>query len=151
MSFPTQLRIGLDSYRYDIGLIAEANRIVYGDPRDNITYPGVAAAGAEIFIKGPLVKRLNLSIVIRTLTGVPFPQTAEQVRTVVSSLVNSNPVGSPIAISDIISVINSVRGVRAVSISSPQYDSTHDLIALTAAEKALIINPITDVSVALVE
>lgn len=151
MDWPTILKIGLDSYRYDIGLIAEANKILYGDARDTSTYPGVAAAGAEIFIKGPLVKRLSISIVIRTLTGVPFPQTAEQVRTVVSSLINSNKVGQPIAISAIVSVVNSVRGVRAVSISSPQYDTTHDIIALTAAEKALIVDPVTDISVSLLE
>lgn len=151
MSFPTTLRLGLDSYRYDIGLIAEANRIIYGDPRDNITYPGVAASGAEIFIKGPLVKRISIGIVIRTLTGVPFPQTADQVRTVVSSLINSNPIGSPIAISAIVSVVNSVRGVRAVSISSPTYDDSNDLIPLTARQKALVVDPSVDVSVSLLE
>lgn len=149
LSFPTDLRIGLDSYRFDIGLIAVANKIVYGDARDTPTYPGVAAAGSKIFIRGPLVKRISLGIVIRTLTGVPFAATAEQVKSVVSALVNSNPIGRPIAISSIISVINSVRGVRAVSISSPLYDSTHDLIALTASEKALIIDPGTDISVSL--
>ena len=151
MAYPTTLRVGLDSYRYDTGLIAEANKILYGDARDPSTYPGVAAAGAEIFIRGPLVKRITLGIVIRILTGVPFAATAEQVRTAVSSLINGNPIGQPIAISAIVSVVNSVRGVRAVSISSPQYDSTHDLIALTAAEKALIIDPGTDISCSQVE
>lgn len=151
MSFPTTIRIGLDSYRFDTGLIAEANRIVYGDSRDSTTYPGKAAAGAEIFIRGPLVKRISVSIVIRTLTGVPFPQTADQVRTVVSSLINSNDIGAPIAISAIISVINSVRGVRAVSISSPQYDTTHDIISLAKSEKALIVDPSVDISVSLLE
>ena len=149
MNWPTILKIGLDSYRYDTGLIAEANRIVYGDARDDITYPGVAAAGASIFIRGPLVKRILVSIVIRTLTGVPFAATAEAVRTAVSSLINSNDIGVPIAISSIVSVVNSVRGVRAVAISSPQYDSTHDLIALAASEKALIVDPTTDISVSL--
>jgi len=151
MNWPTALKIGLDSYRFDTGLIAQANSILYGNPRDPLTFPGVAAAGAEIFIRGPLVKRISVGIVIRTLTGVPFGATAAQVKTVVSSLINGNDIGQPIAISAIISAVNSVKGVRAVSITSPQYDSTHDLIALAASEKALIIDPTTDISVSLTD
>lgn len=147
MDFPTAIKKGLDSYRYNTGLIAEANRIIYGDPRDPITYPGVGAAGAEIFTREPLTRRVQVSINIRINTGVPFAQTAEQVRTSVSSLVNSNPVGEPIAISAIISAVNAIPGTRATSISSPQYDSTHDLIFLAPGEKARIIDPALDISV----
>jgi hypothetical protein len=53
LNFNTTIRQGLDSYKYNTGLIREANRIVYGDPRDQITYPGVGAAGADIFIREP--------------------------------------------------------------------------------------------------
>ena len=147
VSFSTEIRKGLDSYRYNTGLIAEANRIVYGDPRDSTTYPGVGAAGAEIFTREPLTRRIQVSIDIRINTGVPFAQTAEQVRTSVSSLINSNPIGEPIAISAIVGVVNSIPGVRANAISSPQYDSTHDLIFLSPSEKARILDPSLDVSV----
>lgn len=145
--YVTTIRKGLDSYRYNTGLIAEANRIIYGDPRDPSTYPGVGAAGAEIFVREPLVRRVQVAIEVRINTGVPFAQTVEQVRTSVSSLVNSNAVGQPIAISDIISAVNAIPGVRAVSISSPQYDSTHDIIFVAPSEKARIIDPVLDVSV----
>lgn len=147
VDFNTEIRKGLDSYRYNTGLIAEANRIVYGDPRDPTTYPGVGAAGAEIFTREPLTRRVQVSIDVRINTGVPFAQTAEQVRTSVSSLINSNPVGEPIAISAIVGVVNSIPGVRAMAISSPQYDSTHDLIFIAPSEKARIIDPVLDISV----
>ncbi len=147
MDFSTTIRKGLDSYRYNTGLIAEANRIIYGDPRDPTTYPGVGAAGAEIFVQEPLTRRIQVSIDVRINTGVPFAQTAEQVRTSVSSLVNSNPVGEPIAISAIVSAVNAIPGTRAMAISSPQYDSTHDLIFLAPSEKARIIDPVLDISV----
>lgn len=147
MDFNTTIRKGLDSYRYNTGLIAEANRIIYGDPRDPTTYPGVGAAGAEIFTREPLTRRIQVSVEVRINTGVPFAQTAEQVRTSVSSLINSNDVGEPIAISAIVSAVNAIPGVRAMAISSPQYDSTHDLIFIAPSEKARIIDPVLDISV----
>lgn len=147
MNYATTVRKGLDSYRYNTGLIAEANRIIYGDPRDDQTYPGVGAAGAEIFVREPLTRRIQVSINIRIATGVPFAQIAEQVRTSVSSLVNSNDVGRSIAISDIVAVVNVISGARAVTISFPQYDTTHDIIKLAPSEKARIIDPTTDISV----
>lgn len=145
--FSTVVRKGLDSYRYNTGLIAEANRIIYGDPRDPATYPGVGAAGAEIFVREPLTRRIQVSVDVRINTGVPFAQTAEQVRTSVSSLVNSNDVGQPIAISAIVSAVYAIPGVKSVAISSPQYDSTHDIIFIAPSEKARIIDPVLDISV----
>lgn len=146
-SFDPTLKKGLDSYRYHTGLIGEANRIVYGDPRDNTTYPGVAAAGAEIFIRESLFRRVSLGIDIRIETGIPFAQIVEQVRTNVSSLIDANEIGQSIAISDIVEIVNIIPGVRAVAISSPLYNAANDTIKISPAEKARIIDPSTDISV----
>lgn len=147
LNYPEIPRSGLDAYRYDIGLLAEVNRVVYGDPRDTISYPGVAAAGAEIFNDPPLIKRIKLGIDVRVNSGIPFVQLTEQVRSAVSSLVGSNMIGNSIAISSIIATVNSVPGVRALAISSPQYDSNHDIIVLQPNEKSLITNPEADIIV----
>jgi uncharacterized phage protein gp47/JayE len=147
LSFSTVLRKGLDSYRYHTGLIGEANRIVYGDPRDNTTYPGVSAAGAEIFIRGPLIRRVQVSISARIETGIPFSQIVEQVRTSVASLIEGNPIGESIAISDIIAVVNSIPGVRAVAIDSPLYNSLNDTIRIAQNEKSRIIDAVADITV----
>lgn len=147
LNFTTIIRNGLDSYRFNTGLIAEANRIIYGDPRDPVTYPGVGAAGADIFVREPLTRRIQISIDVRILTGVPFAQTSDQVRTSIGSLVNSNPVGEPISISSVISAVNAIPGVRAVAIDSPQFDATHDLIFIAPSEKARVIDPTVDISV----
>ena len=138
---------GYDSYKHHIGLIAEANRIIYGNPRDSVVYPGVAAAGAEIFIKPPLVRRITVSINIRVQTGIPFSRISEQVRNNIAALINSNPIGQSIAISDIISTVNSIPGTRAVSISSPTYDPLNDIIVINPAEKAFILDVVNDVQV----
>jgi len=147
LNYPTISKRGLDSYRYDTGLLAEVNRIVYGDPRDSVTYPGVAAAGAEIFNEPPLTRRIVLGIDVRVITGMPFIQITEQVRSAVSALIKSNPIGRSIAISNIIATVNAIPGVRALAISSPQYDSANDVIVLGPNEKSLIIDAATDILV----
>jgi uncharacterized phage protein gp47/JayE len=148
LAFDTGISKGVDSYKYNIGLIAEANRIVYGDPRDNTTYPGVAAAGAEIFIKSPLVKRIEVSISVRVKTGIPFTTIVEEVRNSVAALINSNPVGQYIPISNIVSTVGAIVGVQAVAISSPQYSPENDVIRVNAGEKSLILDIISDITVA---
>ena len=147
LNFNTIILNGLDSYRYNTGLIAEANRIVYGDPRDPVTYPGVGAAGADIFIKAPLTLRVQVAIDIRLLTGAPFSIISQQVQSNVAYLINSSPVGQPIDISSIVTIVRGIPGITSVAISSPQYSPTDDLIQVTPREKARILNPTTDITV----
>jgi hypothetical protein len=147
MNYNTTLETGLDSYYYNTGLIREANRIIYGDPRDPITYPGVGAAGADIFVREPLVLRVQVSIDVRLNTGVPFTLVSTQVRSTVSGLINSNPVGQSIAISDIITQVQAIPGVISVAISSPLYNVSNDLITVVPSQKTIIIDPSVDISV----
>jgi hypothetical protein len=145
LNFNTALLNGLDSYRYNTGLIAEANRIIYGDTRDPITYPGVGAAGADIFVQEPLTLRVKVSVDIRLQTGAPFAYVSQQVSSNISYLINSNPVGQSIAISSIINAAMSVPGVISVAVNSPLYNATHDLIQVAQNEKALVLDPTTDI------
>jgi hypothetical protein len=144
-NYSTVNKQGLDSYRYDTGLLGETNRVIYGDPRDSITYPGVAAAGAEIFTDCPLIRRIILGINVRINTGIPFAQITEQIRSSVSALINSNPLGQSIAISKIIATVDAIPGVKALAISSPQYDSNNDLITIQPSEKSKILDSIQDI------
>ena len=151
LQYPTNIIKGVDAYKFNTGLIGEANRIVYGEPRDNTTYPGVAAAGAEIFIKAPLTRRIKVSIDVRVKTGVPFSTIVEEVRNSVASLIRGNDVGKPIPISNIVSNVDGIVGVQAVAISSPQYDSQNDVIKINAGEKALILDIISDIIVSKID
>ena len=151
LNFPTLIKRGLDSYRFHTGLIAQANKVVYGDPRDSVTFPGVAAAGAEIYIKPPLFKRIKVSINVRVRTGIPFSRVIEQVRNNVAALINSTAIGQAIAISDIVATVNVIPGVFAVSISSPAYDANNDVITVNAIEKPRVIDIINDISVSKTE
>lgn len=151
LSFPTKIVRGVDSYRYHTGLIGEANRVVYGEPRDSTTYPGVSASGAEIFIKSPLYKRIEVSISVRIKTGIPFSTIVEEVRNSVAALIKSNDIGRSIPISDIITTVGAIGGIQAVSISSPAYDVANDVIRINSGEKALVLDVISDILVSKID
>jgi hypothetical protein len=150
LNYNTVIKLGIDSYRYNTGLIAEANRIIYGDPRDNLTYPGIGAAGTDIFVTPPLILRIQIDLDIRLNTGVPFAQTAQQVQDSVSSLINANPLGQSISISSIISAVQAIPGIISVAVSFPAFSPTNDLITLVTGQKAYIVDPTTDITVGLI-
>ena len=150
MNWPTTLMTGLDAYQYNTGLIAEANRIIYGDPRDSSQYPGTGAAGADIFVKEPLALNVKIGLAIRTNSGVPFAALALSVQGAVAALVLSNPVGQSIAISSVISAVSAVPGVLSASITYPNYSSSSDLITLQPSQKAYISNLTSDITVTLI-
>jgi hypothetical protein len=147
LDFITTTVNGLDAYRYDTGLLAEVNRIIYGDPRDNVTYPGVVAAGADVFTDPPFFRRVQVAVAVRLITGAPFTQITEQVQDAVQALIDSNPIGQSIPIGNIVAAVESIPGVYSAAISSPLYNAANDLITLQPSEKSKIINPSTDISV----
>jgi len=150
LNFPVDTNQGLDGYKYNTGLIQEANRIVYGDPTDPVTFPGVAAAGSDIFIQEPLALVVNLAIDVRLQTGAPFSAVSQQIQTNVAALVNSNPIGESIALGAIVAVCMSVPGVLSVAISSPLYSPTDDLIAVQPSEQTFILDPSQNISVSII-
>jgi hypothetical protein len=80
-------------------------------------------------------------------TGVPFTKIIERVRDSVASLVNSTGIGQSIPLSDVVSTVNSIPGVFAVSIASPSYSPSLDLLVVNPSEKPLIIDPVADIIV----
>jgi hypothetical protein len=150
LNFPITVRTGIDSYRYDTGLIGEANRVIYGDPRDSVTYPGVSAAGSDIFIREPLLRRIKISLAIRTNIGVSFVQITNQIQSSVYYLIQSNHLGQSIDLSTIIENVLGIPGVTSVVLTNPAYTVSQDEIQLVTGEKAFIASQVTDISVSLI-
>lgn len=151
LEFPTSVSQGLDGYKYNTGLIQQANRVVYGDPTDDLEFPGVSAAGSDIFIREPLPLVVNVALEVRLQTGAPFSAVVQQVQSNVSSLINSNPVGQSIAISSIIAVCTVIPGIVSVAISSPAFSDTNDLIVVQPSEKTFVIDSSQNISVSLIQ
>lgn len=151
LDFPVTVDQGLDGYKYNTGLIQQANRVVYGDPTDSSEFPGVSAAGSDIFIKPPLVLVINdIALEVRLATGAPFSSIVQQIQSNVAALINSNPIGQSIAISSILAVCTTVPGVVSVAISSPAYSDSSDLIVVQPNEQTYVIDS-TAVSVSLIQ
>lgn len=151
LEFPVSISQGLDGYKYNTGLIQAANRVVYGDPTDSSQYPGVAAAGSDVFIKPPLVLVINdIALEVRLQTGAPFSSIQQQVQSNVAALINSNPVGKSIAISSIIAVCTTIPGIISVAISSPAYSDSSDLIVVQPDEQTYVIDA-SNISVSLIQ
>jgi uncharacterized phage protein gp47/JayE len=147
LGFPTDVVPGVDGYKASVGLVGESNRVAYGDPADPATYPGVVAAGAKVIVQGPVVKRVQVSLQIRTLSGFALPDVATRVRSAVASVVNQTGVGRSIALSDVVRSAAAVQGVSAVAVLSPQYNSGNDSIPVSANEKLLVLDLDRDVLV----
>lgn len=147
LGFDASIAQGSDGYSHTVGLIGEANRVIYGDPRDPATYPGVVAAGATVNISSPLIKRVTCGLSIRVRSGVSTTDVADRVRSAVASVINKAGIGQPIAISDIINAASKVNGVVAVAVVSPSYGADNDLIQVQPYEKPLVLNLEQDILV----
>jgi hypothetical protein len=150
LEFPTTGSSGRDSYKKNTGLIAEANKIVFGDEANSTQYAGIASAGASYNINGPLVKRITVALAIRPITGVSVDNIRQSVQSAVAAAVNKTPVGKPVAISKLVAAAETVNGVAAVSVSSPAYNVGQDQIPVQAYEKALVLDVESDITVSFI-
>jgi uncharacterized phage protein gp47/JayE len=149
LAFSSDISQGIDGYKYSTGLLGEVNRVIYGDAQDPATYPGVAAAGTQVNIQGPLIKRISLALSARIKSGFSRAEIAERIKSIVASTINQSLLGQSIPISSIVAAASRVLGVISIAIISPLYNTVNDLISVQPFEKALIINP-DDVSVSFV-
>lgn len=150
LNFPTTIVNGTDAYSFDTGLIGQANRVIYGDPRDAVTYPGVIAAGVNVFVREPLLKSISIALAIRTNIGVSFTQITSQIQSSVYALVQSNPIGQSLDLSSIIETVRAIPGVTSVVMTSPTYNVANDEIILVTGEKAFIPSQVNNISVSLI-
>ncbi len=148
LDFDTTVVQGVDGYKYNTGLLAEVNKVIFGDEDNSFMYPGVAATGTDLDISGPFIKRINVSLAIRA-------QQADQdnliikVKNAVATVINQSAVGESIALSDLVDAANSIDGVFSVVMLSPAMTSSTDLIKTQPYEKARVLDVDLDISVGL--
>jgi uncharacterized phage protein gp47/JayE len=145
LAFPQDVVVGADGYRKNAGLIAEANKVLYGDTRDPATYPGVIASGAKVNISAPLIKRIQVALELG-ITG-SAADIKNKVQSAVAAVINKSPIGQPIAISTIITAAGKVSGVASVAVISPTYNGANAFITVQPDEKPLVLDLASDVTV----
>lgn len=150
LGFSSDLVSGADSYTSAVGLIGEVNKVMYGDSNNPSVYPGVVAAGAQVNVSGPLVKRITVGLAVRVRTAATASDVVDRVKSAVASAVNRVAIGQSVAISSIVSAAQGVDGVVAVTVLSPTYTSGSDLIPVQANEKPRILDIDQDIQVSVV-
>jgi hypothetical protein len=150
LAFPTDLSTGTDGYAHAVGLLGAVNQTAYGDSSDPTQFPGIIAAGANINIEGPLVRRVQVSLGVRVRSGVATADIIDRVKSGVAQVINNTGIGQSIALGALVAAAQKVNGVVAVVITSPTYGSGNDLISVQPFEKALVLNLDQDVTVTLI-
>jgi hypothetical protein len=145
LNFPTDIRVGTDAYRYNTGLIGEAKKVIYGDPNDPATYPGVVSNGASVIPDGPAIKRVAIAFSVRAI-GNPSTDLADKIKSVLAGVINSNKLGQNLSISDLIAAGGAVDGVDSIAALYSQGDQ----IKVSGDEKTMVISS-DDVSIIFTE
>lgn len=140
LNFPTDIQVGNSAYRYNTGLIGEAQKVIYGSESDPVTYPGWISNGASVLIDGPAIKRIQLGFYVRAV-GNPDDSLADKIKSTIAGIINSNPAGQNLSISDLITAGGSVDNVISITCLSQV-----DQIPVMASEKTMVLN-LNDISI----
>lgn len=141
LEFPSGKYIGRDGYRYNVGLVGECNKVIYGDESDPQTYPGVVSNGASVLTDGPVIKRAKVTLAAK-ITGDPNEDIADKIRSVVAGYINSCPHGQNIPYSKI-----SEAAQRVDRVISAKALNNQDEILVSSQEKLMVLNLRADISV----
>jgi hypothetical protein len=140
LDFPTDIKVGNDAYRYNTGLVGEAKKVLYGDDADPASYPGWVSNGASVIIDGCEIKRIQLGFSVRAI-GNPDSAFADRIKSAIAGVINSNPVGHNLAISDLTTAGGGIDNVETITC---MYQG--DQIPVMAPEKTMVLN-LNDITV----
>jgi uncharacterized phage protein gp47/JayE len=119
LGFGVSEKIGVDAYRYFTGLAQLTQWTVDGKLSDQTNYPGQRAAGVQVEVLDPVTKPISVALNVTTNEGVTLSSIANDVKSAVSSYINSLPVGGDVIISSITCAVKEVAGVFDVEVTTP--------------------------------
>jgi uncharacterized phage protein gp47/JayE len=136
LGYNTDVTTGIDGYLYYTGLLRRVQRIVDGYEPDAQNYPGRRAVGGAIETLPPLIRKIVITINVTTNEGVNLGDISNNIKSVVINYIQTLGVGEDVILSEIIASIMSIKGVGAVTFTSP-VPST-ERITIANNEKATI-------------
>jgi len=119
LQFSTSILIGTDGYRNYTGLAQLAQWTVDGRSSDLAKYPGFRAAGVQVEVAEAVKVPISVSMTITTQEGITLSSISNDIKSAVSSYINSLPVGGEVVVSSIVAVVKAVNGVFDVRVNSP--------------------------------
>lgn len=108
-------------YTWLEGLIAEAQKIIDGDPADRINYPGYRAAGTQVFVIAPTVFQqiVEASVIIEVGRLGEADEIRDKVRAGINRYINGLGINGDVILSELVFQAQSIDGVADVIFSTP--------------------------------
>ena len=147
IGFESKTHLGIDGYKVFTGLVQQAHRTIDGLQTNTTLYPGVKAAGTSVEVLPPLIKTIDVSLLVYPKDGVTLNSITDLVKSSVASYVNGLGVGKSVILSEIVKTVQLLPGVLSVQILSTTPEAYQDRITASETEKAVILNASTDVTV----
>lgn len=107
------------SYSYFTGLIASVQKVLEGDPADPTNFPGIKAAGINLSVEAPSIRRVTVRLSIQAKPGYTETDLYPLVRQAVENYITSLKLGENVIVSRIIDSAHNVEGVYSVTVSEP--------------------------------
>lgn len=107
------------SYSYFVGLIAEVQKVIDGDPADRINYPGSRAAGVRVVVATPVIRDIRVVATIAIAPGYNRTATINNVTNAVNNYINELGISADVIRNEIIEQMMAVPGVVDVTLTTP--------------------------------
>ncbi len=150
LGFDLGVAKGVDGYRHQTGLLAETNKVLYGDPANPTLYPGVVAAGSAVNIAGSLVHRVRVTLSLRIKSGANRERIRAWAKSAVATAINKSPAGESVSLTDLTTAAARVGGVVSATMVSPVATAGDDVIVIQKYEKAQVLDVDADITITFV-
>jgi hypothetical protein len=114
------------NYTYYTGLIALVQKVLNGDKKDSISYPGLVAGGVIVHVDTPIIRQVPVTFSVSTLPGYDETEIRNSVKLAVEVYIDSLGIGENVILAKIIEKIMNVDGVANTYVITP----TSDVIVL---------------------
>lgn len=106
-------------YTWYEGLIAEAQKVIDGDPSDRNNYPGYRAAGVQVFVLSPTVYQQLVEATIVVEDGYDSATVLAKCKSAIVRYINGLGINGDVIWSELIHAVQAVNGVHDVTFVSP--------------------------------
>ena len=137
LGYNTDVTIGIDGYLYYTGLLRRVQRIVDGYEPDAENFPGRRAVGGAIETLPPLNRKIVITINVTTDEGVNLGDISNNIKSVIINYIQTLGVGQDVILSEIIASVMAIKGVGAVTFTTPTPST--ERITIADNEKATIV------------
>jgi uncharacterized phage protein gp47/JayE len=110
---------GISGYQFWTGLKRRVQRTLDGYAPDPVSFQGVRAAGVGIEAREPQIQRVTMTIKVTTNQGVALSSISDTIKSSVIGFINSLGLGQNVVLSEVVSIIQSISGVKSVVLANP--------------------------------